>query len=66
MLGALGSQSQCMASVGSSGCSVAPGSGRMEVHGIPAVHLDSLGAVITGIRFVVRWWYDECNSVNSV
>ena len=43
-----------MASVGSSGCSMAPGSGRMEVHGIPVVHLNSLGAVITGIRFCVR------------
>ena len=32
------------------------GSRRKEVSSIPAVHLDSLGAVITGVRFVVQCW----------
>ena len=34
---------------GSSGCSVAPGSGRMEGLSISTVHLDSLGEVINYI-----------------
>ena len=38
---------------GSSGCSVAPGSGRMEVLSISAVHSDSLGAVIKFIYLLV-------------
>ena len=45
----------------SSGCSVAAGSGRMEVHGIPVVHSDSLVVVIMGVRFVVWWWCQRRN-----
>ena len=40
---------------GSSGCSVAPGCGRIEGLSISAVHSDSLGAVVMGVRFVVHW-----------
>ena len=38
---------------GSSGCSVAPGYGRMEVLSISAVHSDSLGEVINFIYLLV-------------
>ena len=38
-----------------------PGSGRIKVLSIPVGHLDFLWAVITGVRFVVLWWYHGRN-----
>ena len=45
---------------GSSGCSVAPGYGRMEVLSISAVHLDSLRVVINFIYLLVLLLFFSC------
>ena len=43
---------------GSSGCSVAPGYGRIEMLSISTVHLDSLGVVINFIYLLVCFVVD--------
>ena len=51
--GGLGSVQLAWLLIGSSGCSVASGSCRMEVLSISAVHSDSLGVVINFIYLLV-------------